>query len=194
VIEARDAQRRKIVRGPRTTSVAQSETKLADFEREVKREMACHFKASDYTYNEIARRLGLGVNTIKKWFQEEEMQKRCAEIVKDMVGSTMNYARLNAFEMLDIIADVARTAEDDKTAITAACEYLDRIGMTKINKSESLSTQTVKNQHEIVDRTGLLDALSENAPPEVLHEVAEKLDQAFSLVAEHTEQDVTHNA
>lgn len=188
--------KRRVQRGPKVTSSLATESSLSEFERTIKREMACHYKAADYKYKDISEVLGVTVDVLKKWFQEPEMQARTAKIVEDMVGSTVKFAQLGAFEMVEIIADIARKADDDKTALQAACEYLDRIGMTKVNKSESMSAQTIREEREVslVDKGGLIDALADGAPPEVLHRAAALMDELFGLVAEHTDRDVTHSA
>jgi hypothetical protein len=194
VEEAKSEIKRRVKRGPRAVRRVSAEQSLHQFEREIKREMACHYKASDFSYGDIADALGLTRDIIKKWFQEPEMQARCAKIVEDMVGSAVKFGQLASFEMLEIIADVARSADDDKTAIQAACEYLDRIGLTKVNKSESKSASTIKEERELnlVDKDGIIDALADNAPPEVLQRAATLMDELFSLTAEHTDKDVTH--
>lgn len=188
--------KRRVQRGPKVTSSLATESSLSEFERTIKRETACHYKAADYKYKDISEVLGVTVDVLKKWFQEPEMQARTAKIVEDMVGSTVKFAQLGAFEMVEIIADIARKADDDKTALQAACEYLDRIGMTKVNKSESMSAQTIREEREVslVDKGGLIDALADGAPPEVLHRAAALMDELFGLVAEHTDRDVTHSA
>jgi hypothetical protein len=186
--------KRTVQRGPHKTTTITSEDKLTEFERQIKREIACHYKAADYKYKDIAAVLGITVDVVKKWFQEQEMQDATAKIVDNMLESTIKYGRLQTFEMLDIIADIARKAEDDKVALQAAAEYLDRVGLTKVNKSESLSTATTREEREVrlVDKEGLIEALSESAPPEVLQRAATLMDELFSLTAEHTDKDVTH--
>lgn len=192
--EQRGREKRKYLRGSRAVRTVVSPDKLQPWELDVKKEMACHYKASDYKYSEIADILSVTVDVVKKWFQEPAMQERASAIIEDMVDSSIRFGRLGAFEMLDIIASIARSSPDDKVAMTAACEYLDRIGLTKVNKSESATTATVKKENEInlIDKSGLIEALADGAPPEVLHRAAELLDELFSITAEHTDKDVTH--
>jgi len=186
--------RRAAKRGSRVTRVAVSEQNLDAFDRRLKRELACHYKASGYPYAEIAKQLDLTTDVIKKWFQEQEMQDYAAKLQEDMVDAAVKYGQTRAFEMLDMLANIARDTDDDKVAIQAIAEYLDRIGLTKVNKSESKSAATVRKESEVqlVDKSGILEALAEGAPPEVLHRAAEIMDELFSLTAEHTDKDVTH--
>ena len=196
VAEARNEIKAKYRRGTKTERKLTSESALTAFDRRVKRELACHYKASNFSYNYIGDALGLSRDVIKKWFQEPDMQARTAELVKDMVDAAVKFGQTHSFEMMEMLAEIARTTEDDKTAIQAICEYLDRIGLTKVNKSESKSAQTIREEHEVelVDKSGLIDALADNAPPEVVSRAAEIVDELFALTAEHTEKDVTHGA
>jgi hypothetical protein len=196
VEEARRDIKRKVKRGPRAVRTLTGEAALTQFERDLKREMACHYKASDFSYSVIAEHLGVTRDIVKKWFQEPEMQARCAKIVEDMVGAAVKFGQLGSFEMLEIIAGHARESDDEKISLQAACEYLDRVGLTKVNKSESKSASTIKEERELnlVDKSGIIDALAEGAPPEVLHRAAELMDELFALTSEHTDKDLTHHA
>jgi hypothetical protein len=80
-----------------------------------------------------------------------------------------------------------RTTSDDKVALQAIESGLDRIGLTKVNKSESLSKteNTNKEEVDITDQTGLLARL-EKAPPTVQSQAAEKLEDLLGLITEHS--------
>lgn len=171
------------------------ERALTDTERIVKRQMFCFLKAQDFTYSYIGAKLGLTQDVLKKWAQEDVIRAEIAVICEDFVAGAISYARSYAIEMLEMLSEIARTTDDDATAIKAITEFLDRIGLAKVNKSESVSAQTIREQREVdlVDKSGLLEALSENAPPEVLQQVASQLDNVFSVVAEHTGKNVTHS-
>jgi len=192
--EEKERVRRRVTRGRYAKTTIRDEKDLAVFEREVAMELACHYKAASLTYKQIAERLQLTENIVKKWFQDQAMQEKSAKLVQDMIGNTIRFGQTQAFDMLEIIAEVARTSDDDKTAVQAACEYLDRVGLTKINKSESKSAAVVREEHEVTltDKTGLLEALQESAPPEVVSRAAELVDELFSLGSEHIPGGVPH--
>jgi len=196
VAEARNELKARYKRGTKRERKLTTEGSLTAFDRQVKRELACHYKASNFSYIYIADALGLSRDIIKKWFQEPEMQARAAELVKNMVDAAVKFGQTHSFEMMEMLAEIARTTDDDKVAIQAICEYLDRIGLTKVNKSESKSAQTIREEHEVelVDKSGLIEALAENAPPEVVSRAAEIVDELFAMTAEHTDKDVTHGA
>jgi hypothetical protein len=192
--EARTDIKRRYKRGRKTERKVTGENALTETERIVKRSMFCYLKAQDFSYAYIADCLGITRDICKKWAQEDEIRDEVDKITKDFVGGAIKYAKTYAIEMLDMLAEIARTTDDDATAIKAITEFLDRIGLTKVNKSESVSAQTVRQEREIdiTDKTGLLAALQGDVPPDVLHSVAADLDAAMSKVAEHTMKDVTH--
>jgi hypothetical protein len=194
VAEARNEMKARYRRGSKRTRKATSEQNLSEFDRALKRELACHYKASSFSYTYIADALGLTRDIVKKWFQEPEMQERAAKLVDDMVSAAVKFGQTHAFEMMEMLAEIARTTADDRVAIQAITEYLDRIGLTKVNKSESKSASTIREEHEVnlVDKSGIIEALAENAPPEVLQRAATLMDELFSITAEHTDRDITH--
>lgn len=191
--EARADIKRKYKRGRKTEKVLTGESALDETQRIVKRELFCYLKAQDFSYNYISDSLGISKDTMKKWAQEPEIRERVTEIATDFVEGAIKYARTYAIEMLEMLAEIARTTHDDKTAIMAITEFLDRIGLTKVNKSESKSAQTIREERsvDITDKTGFLDAIDQ-APPHVQAQVAAKLEEAFSLASEHTERNMTH--
>lgn len=194
VLEARNDLKARYRRGTKTTRKLTSEANLTEFDRAIKRELACHYKASSFSYNYIADALGVTRDIVKKWFMEPDMQERSAKLVEDMVGAAVKFGQTHAFEMMEMLAEIARTTHDDRVAIQAITEYLDRIGLTKVNKSESVSAATVREERDVnlVDKSGIIEALAESAPPEVLQRAATLMDELFSITAEHTDKDVTH--
>jgi hypothetical protein len=193
--EARNEIKHQYKRGPKRERKVTSEAALTEFEREVKREVACYLKAIDFSYNYIADSLGISTNVVKKWFQEEEMQARHQEILTDIVSGAIKLLKSYALEIIESLMTIFRTTNDEKLAKEIGFELLDRLGISKVNKSESKMAQEIRETHEhnidITDKTGFMQAM-EHAPPEVQAQVAEHFEAALSLAAEHTEKAVTH--
>lgn len=189
--ERRDIKRR-YRRGRKTETVIRGESALTDVEREIKREIACYLKAQDFSYTYIADALGLTKDVVKKWFQEPEMQTRVREVFDDITAAGVKLLKSYAIEFIEMLAELARTAED-KIALTAIIEGLDRMGIAKVNKSESISAQTIREEREvdITDKSGLVESLKE-ADPTIQVAAAEKLEELLALAAEHTDRAVTH--
>lgn len=168
---------------------------LSDVEKAVKQEAACFLKAADFSHTYIAEALGTTRGTVKGWFEGEpgeRMREHVAEIQQDYIDGAVKLLKTYAIELIEMLVDIARDLDvDAKTRIQAITEALDRAGMSKVNKSQSAVTSTERKEVDITDRTGLVDALKD-APPEVQQEVARRIDEAMSLVSEHTDKDVTH--
>lgn len=190
--QARAQLRRPHKRGRKVERKVTSEANLSEFDRAVKRQMACFLKAQDFSYSYIADALDLGKSVVTRWFQEPEMQEMTAKVQDSWTDSAIKLMRSYAIELVEMAVQIARTA-DDKIAKDVIFELLDRMGMAKVNKSESLGKVINENRDllEISDPNGLIDKLR-NAPPEIQQQAAAHMEALMAITAEHTEEDVTH--
>lgn len=189
--EQRNRIKSQYRRGPRSVKSIVSLENFSEAEILVKREAACWLKASDYSYSYIADALHISKEVVKEWFGEPEMQERVATVLADVVSGALMLLRGYTIELVEMLVDIARTS-DDKTALNAITEALDRLGMAKVNKSESVVSNLNKQQVEITDSTGLLESLRD-APPEVQQAAARKLQELQDLAAEFTEGDAVES-
>lgn len=176
---------------------ARSRRELVDFanldavEQAAKKEAACFFKAADFSYTYIGEALGTTRGTVKGWFQsDDKMFKRVEEIRMDFLDGALKLLKTYAIELVEMLVDIARGSEDDAIRLRAITEGLDRLGLAKVNKSESVASTTNTQKIDIVDKSGIVDALKD-APPEVQSRAAEHMESLLALAAEHTDQDVT---
>jgi hypothetical protein len=79
--------------------------------------------------------------------------------------------------------EIVRSTDDDKVAIQAGCELLDRIGLTKVTRSESIGATINRNEVDITDTTGLVDYLKD-APPELAQRAAQQMEDLLAMVKE----------
>lgn len=183
--------RRRYKRGPRAEKRIASDESLSEVERAVKQETAAFLKAAGFSHGYIGEALGMSRGAVRKWFEDGELQKRVITIQTDFLDGAVKLLRTYAIELVEILVNVARTAEDPKIVIQAATEALDRMGLAKVNKSESAASITERREVDITDKSGLVEALKD-APPDVQQRAAEHMEELFALTAEHTERDVTH--
>lgn len=189
--EQRDKIKKQYRRGRKVRKEVIAFDSLTEVEQATKREAACFLKAADYSYTYIGEALGTTRGTVKSWFEDSKMRERVAEIQNDFVDGAVKLLRTYAVELIEMLVEIARTSHDDKIAIQAITEALDRMGLSKVNKSQSAVVQTSRTELDIIDKTGLMEAMKD-APPEVQQEMARKLEEAMALAAEHTTKDVTH--
>lgn len=192
--EQRNDIKRAYKHGPRARKEIVNFDNLSEVEKATKLEAACFLKAASYSYTYIGEALGTTRGAVKGWFQDNpKMAERVAEIQADFLNGAIKLLRTYAVELVEMLVNIARTSDDDKIRIQAITEALDRMGLAKVNKSESVSKITEGQEINIVDRTGLVDALKE-APPEVQQQAAQHMEALLALSAEHTSQDVTNGS
>lgn len=162
---------------------------LSDVEKAAKKEAACFLKAADYSYTYIADALGTTRGTVKSWFEDEAMRAHVYEIQQDYIEGAVKLLKTYAIELIEMLVEIARSDIDAKVRIQAITEALDRMGLSKVNKSASAVVNTNRSEVDITDKTGLLAAMSE-APPEIQQEMARKLEDALALASEHAGRDM----
>jgi transcriptional regulator with XRE-family HTH domain len=190
--EQRTEIRQRYRRGKKQERTVVGDDALTQVEREVKLEIACYLKAMDFGHKYIAAAIGVSTSTLNRWLSDPRAAERIAEISADFVTGAIKYLKTYAIELIEMLVELARTTEDDQVALKAICEALDRIGISKVNKSESISAQTIREEIDLTDKAGLVAALRE-APPEVQAKAAEKLEEMIALVGEHGEINVGQN-
>jgi hypothetical protein len=191
--QQRNGIKRRYKRGKKVERVIRGEDAMSETELLVKQEVSTYLKAQDFSYSYIADALGVKKDTVKRWYSDEslDLHAKVTEIQQDFIGGAVKLLKTYAIELVEMLVEIARTTDDDKIAIQAITEALDRMGLAKVNKSESAVVQTNHNEIDIVDKTGFVAAM-EQASPEAAAAVAAKLDEALAIAAEHTERDVTH--
>lgn len=190
--EQRDDLKRRYKHGPRAKRVIVNFDSLDETEKAVKLEAACFLKAAGYPHSYIGEALGTTRGVVSNWFHEiPEMRVRVSEIQADYIDGAVKLLRTYAIELIEMLVNIARTSDDDKVRINAITEALDRMGLAKVNKSESAASVTQKSEVDITDKTGLVESLKD-APPEVQQQAAKHMEELLALSAEHTDRDVTH--
>lgn len=190
-----DSQRNRIKReykrGRKVERVLVGEDALTEVEVVNKKMTACLLKATDFSYGYIAEAVGMSKETVRRWFANEPaMAKNVEEIQQHFQDGAVKLLKTYAIEAVEMLMELARSTEDDKVALQAITEVLDRIGLSKVNKSESIAAVTKNEKVDITDSTGLLERLR-NAPPEAQAKAAEHMESALAIMAEHAEGEVT---
>lgn len=184
--------KKRYVHGPRSRREVVNFESLSEVEQAVKKEAACFLKAADYSMSYIAEALGTTRGTVRGWFDSDpQMRVRVAEIQKDYVNGAITLLKTYAVELIEMLVNIAREATDPKVRIQAITEALDRMGLSKVNKSESAAVVENRSTVDITDKSGLVAAMKD-APPEVQQAMAQKAEEMLALAAEHTDRSVTH--
>lgn len=179
-----EAQRNRIKRsykrGKKTEKVIRGESALNEVELACAKLSACYLKAADFSYTYIGEALGVSKDTVRRWFADPEMHKIVEGIHADYVQGAVRLLKTYAIEAIEIVMEIARATDDDGVALKAALEVLDRLGISKVNKSESVVASTMRDEVAITDPDGFLEKMRDMAP-EKQAEIAAKLEEAFQL-------------
>lgn len=185
--EQRAKIKKEYRRGGRSKKIV-SEDSLTAVELAVKKEAACFLKAGGFSHSYIGDALGFSKGVIKDWFEHDaKMHERVAKIQLDHIDGAITLLRTYAVELVEMLVEIARTTSDEKIALQAITEGLDRMGLSKVNKSESAAVNTNKTEVDITDGTGLLASLKD-APPAIQQKAAEQMQDlmdTMALAAEH---------
>lgn len=188
--EARSQIKRKYKRGTRLDRVLRGASDLTASEKIIKIELACFLKAQDFSWNYIADSLGVSKDTLKRWWADDElgMVARVAEIHEDIVQGAIKLLKSYAIEIIEELMVLFRTTEDEALAAKVGFELLDRLGLAKVNKSESVVATTAREELTISDPGNLLGKMRDMSP-EKAAEVATKLEEAFQLADAEVEHE-----
>jgi predicted ArsR family transcriptional regulator len=187
----RDQIKRKYVRGPRAERVIRGQLP-AEVEA-AKKIQAVYLRSSDFSFAYIGEAVGVSETTVRKWFDDPDVTKLLALSIEDQVSGAQKLLKSYAIELIEMLVNIARETEDDEVRRKTINDALDRIGLAKVNKSESVvnSKNTESTTVEITDSTGLVEKLR-TAPPEVQAAAATHMEALLSIAAEHTDEQVTH--
>jgi predicted transcriptional regulator len=194
--QGREDIRRRYVRGNRINHAIRGDTALTDLEREINMEVACVLTAAGFSHNYIADALSVTKDTVSGWFKNEQhkesMARRVAQVKAEILSGAVDLLRASAIEIVESLLTMARTTEDEALAARILMDLLDRIGISKVNKSESISAQTIKQTQEvdITDTHGIVEVLG-HLDTDQQEQIATHLEAAMAIVSEHTDKDVT---
>ena len=190
--KSRDKIKRRYAAGPRSERVVRGALP-PDIEA-ARRIQAAYLRAGDYSFDYIAEAVGMSATVVRKWFDDPEMDKLVAKIIEDQVDGAQALLKSYSIELIEELVNIVRTSDDMETRRKAINDALDRIGLAKVNKSQSVveTNNTDRSVVDITDKTGLVEKLRD-APPEVQAKAAEHMEQLLAIAAEHTDAEgLTH--
>lgn len=188
-VEEQRQQIKTISRRGRKDKTITDEQSIDDFDLAVFKKTAAYLKASGFSYTYIGNSFGISKNVVKKWFADPELQKLTQNVQQDFIDGAVKIMRTYSIELAEIFMEIARDQrEATSDRLKAGVELWDRMGLAKVNKSESMAsvTKTERQQLEITDTTGLLER-ARNAPAEVQAKMAEHMEALLAMGQEHAE-------
>lgn len=178
---------RAVRRGRRVRTV-KSDGSLQEYERAAKQQMLCYLKASSFSNKYCADALEVAPSTIQAWMDDPSLKLRdqIAQISANMTAAGVALIQSYQIELIEGLMQIFRETDDEKLAKEIAFELLDRIGITKVNKSESVVSGQINQTRrvEITDTSGIAE-IAKKAPPEVQAAMAEQASRLLALAQEH---------
>jgi hypothetical protein len=121
----------------RKTRKVTNEDELDILQLQWKKDYAVFLKAADYSYGYISDAVGVTRSIVKHWFEDETMRKLVVLVQEDTTKGAIEFLKKASLELVELLLDIARSEEDSTVRLRAILEGLDRIGLAKVNKSES---------------------------------------------------------
>jgi len=112
------------------------------------KDYASVLKAVGYSYRYISDTLMIQTGIVKAWFEEPEVQERVETVLADIVSGAVDHLRNYAVELVEMLMELARTTSDDSVKLRAIESGLDRVGVAKVNKSESIVSKTERQEFD----------------------------------------------
>lgn len=105
------------------------------------RSYAACLKAVGYSWRYISDTLNIQTGLVKAWADDKDWLRMVEKVADDVVGGAVEHLQRHSMELTEMLLDQARREPDGAIKLKAILEGLDRVGMAKVNKSESRVTK-----------------------------------------------------
>jgi hypothetical protein len=146
-----------------------------------KKRLAAILKVAGFENTYIAASLNEEHTTIGNWLREPEVLEFYHYTLDHLTESATLLLRTYAIDAIETIAEIMRTSVDETTALKAATEILDRIGVVKASRVESHQVQ--EKRTTLMD-DGIVETLRK-LTPEQQEEAAAMVEQLEKMVNEN---------
>lgn len=110
------------------------------------KDYAAVLKAVSYSYRYISDTLMVQTGIVKKWFEDPEVQAKVVLVNEDIVSGAVGHLKHHSVDLIEMLMELARSTSDDAVKLRAITEALDRVGISKVNKSESVVNRTDRQE------------------------------------------------
>lgn len=110
------------------------------------KDYAAVLKAVGFSWRYISDTLNIQTSLVKSFADEPEFNEKVAKVAADKVEGAVNHMKAASVELTEYLLEIARNEPDSKIRLNAIVEGLDRVGITKVNKSESAVTRTERTE------------------------------------------------
>lgn len=153
------------------------------------KDYAACLKAVSYSWRAISDTLGIQTSLVKSFADDDDWNDKLIKISGDIVSGAADHLKNQSIELVEMLVDLARRTTDDAIKLKAIEAALDRVGLAKVNKSESKVTKDAHSSetHEHAFSQEFLDSL-EGMPVETQQKLAALMSEADKLMSEGSKQ------
>lgn len=149
-------------------------------------DMVLVLKLAGYTKIDMARVIGISRDQVSEILNAPDVTEKLTLLREKLPVAALDLLEGYMIEAVQVIVDVMRRTPDDKIALQAAADVLDRAGLPKSSKQER---HNLSEEQITVTDDGLVERLRE-ASPEVQEEAAQLVERLESLLAASAESEV----
>lgn len=153
-------------------------TKVMPVQEDYIDNMVCIFKIAGYSNTQAAQAIGISKGQVKEILEKPHVVEQIAILHAQIPQAAVDLLQSLMIEAVISIADVMRTATDDKTIIAAAESILDRGGAPKVSRQDR---SNVNEERVTIVDDGIVDRLRQ-ASPEVQEEAAQLIEQLEGIL------------
>jgi hypothetical protein len=143
------------------------------------KDYAAVLKAVGFSWRYISDTLNIQTGLVKSFADEPDFNEKVAKVAADKVEGAVNHMKAASVELTEYLLEIARNEPDSKIRLQAIVEGLDRVGITKVNKSESVVT---KNENTTLTPSEDFFERLETLPLETQRQIADLSRQMEELV------------
>ena len=137
-----------------------------------------------YSKVQTARIVGISVQQVTQILNQPDVNEAVLTLRTQLPQAALDLLQNYMIEAVQTIVDVMRTTGDDKVALTAAADILDRAGIPKSSKT---SSHKITEEKLTITDDGIVEKLRE-APVEVQEEAAQIIEKLEQLLADSSKE------
>lgn len=185
-----NAAKKEVNRVKRKLTDPKKRKKLLPGEIEHVEDMVVILALAGYSRTQTGQIVGVSRGQVREILERPHVTEKLVLLRRKIPEAALELLKGYMIEAITTIAQVMRSAEDDKYVLQAAAEILDRAGMPKASRQERHSIDETKTT---ISDDGLLEKLRQ-ANPKVQEEAAQLVESLETLLADHAaEQDKENN-
>jgi hypothetical protein len=106
-------------------------------------------KATGWSWRYISDTVNIQGSLVKAWADDPEWIAMVEKVAGDIVEGSVEHLKRHSIDLTEMLLELARKTTDDAVKLRAIESGLDRVGVTKVNKSESIVTKKDQQEHSL---------------------------------------------